>query len=136
MRKNIFCKILMALAVVLLPLALNSCDNEDNWAGEPILITGDGVHARVLTLEKGMTVQLSTKRDFITHGNGMAWKSSDPEVASIDQNGLLTALKTGEVIITAYTTGASVSGEGHLTVKVVNTGIVLLDEQIDQSDAE
>jgi hypothetical protein len=136
MRKNIFCKILMALAVVLLPLALNSCDNEDNWAGEPILITGDGVHACVLTLEKGMTVQLSTKRDFITHGNGMAWKSSDPEVASIDQNGLLTALKTGEVIITAYTTGASVSDEGHLTVKVVNTGIVLVDDQIDQSDAE
>jgi hypothetical protein len=136
MRKNIFCKILMALAVVLLPLALNSCDNEDNWAGEPILITGDGVHARVLTLEKGMTVQLSTKRDFITHGNGMAWKSSDPEVASIDQNGLLTALKTGEVIITAYTTGASVSDEGHLTVIVVNTGIGLVDDELDQSDAE
>ena len=134
--KNIFSKILVALAVIMLPLALNSCDEQDNWAGEPILITGEGVHARMLTIEKGNTLQLVAQRDFITHGNGMAWKSSDPEVASIDQNGLLTALKTGEVIITAYTTGASVSDEGHLTVIVVNTGIGLVDDELDQSDAE
>ena len=136
MRKKIFSKILMALAVVLMPLALNSCDEKDNWAGEPILITGDGVHARVLSIEKGKTVQLIAQRDFITHGNGMAWKSSDPEVATVDQNGLLTTLKTGEVTITAYTTGASVSDEGHLTVIVVNTGIGLVDDELDQSDAE
>ena len=136
MRKNIFSKILVALAVIMLPLALNSCDNEDNWAGEPILITGEGVHARMLTIEKGKTLQLEALRDYITHGNGMAWKSSDPEIATVDQNGVLTAIKAGEVTITAYTTGGKVSDEGHLTVIVVNTGIGLIDDQIDQSEAE
>jgi uncharacterized protein YjdB len=136
MRKNIFSKILMAVALVVAPLAMSSCDNEDNWAGEPILITGEGVHARMLTIEKGNTLQLVAQRDFITHGNGMAWKSSDPEIATVDQNGVLTAIKVGEVTITAYTTGGKVSDEGHLTVIVVNTGIGLIDDQIDQSEAE
>ena len=134
--KNIFSKILMAVAVVVAPLAMSSCDNEDNWAGEPILITGEGVHARLLTIEKGNTLQLVAQRDFITHGNGMAWKSSDPEIATVDQNGVLTAIKAGDVTITAYTTGGKVSDEGHLTVIVVNTGIGLVDDELDQSDAE
>ena len=134
--KNIFSKILMAVALVVAPLAMSSCDNEDNWAGEPILITGEGVHARLLTIEKGNTLQLVAQRDFITHGNGMAWKSSDPEIATVDQNGKLNEIKAGEVTITAYTTGAKVSDEGHLTVIVVNTGIGLVDDLLDQSDAE
>ena len=134
--KNIFSKILVAMVVVVMPLALNSCDEKDNWAGEPILISGEGVHARVLTIEKGKTVQLIAQRDFITHGNGMAWKSSDPEIATVDQNGLLTAIKTGEVTITAYTTGAKVSDEGHLTVIVVNPSVGLVNDELDQSEAE
>ena len=134
--KNIFSKILVAVALVVAPFALTGCDEKDNWAGEPILIRGEGVSARVLSIEKGKTVQLTAQRDFVTHGAGMAWKSSNPEVATVDQNGLLTAIKAGEVIITAYTTGAKVSDEGHLTVIVLNTSIGLDDDKLDQSEAE
>lgn len=137
MKKNIFCKILMALAVVVMPLALTGCDNEDVWA-YPILVRGEGVNISTheLTIEKGKTLQLIAQRDYITHGNGMAWKSSDPEIATVDQNGLLTAIKAGEVKITAYTTGGKVSEEGYLFVTVVNTGIELVNDEIDQSEAE
>jgi uncharacterized protein YjdB len=137
MKKNIYSKLIMALAVVLMPLALTGCGNEDVWI-YPILVSGDGVNINTheLTIEKGNTLQLKAQRDFITHGQGMAWKSSDPEVATVDKNGLLTAIKAGEVKITAYTTGGKVSEEGYLFVKVVNIGIGLVDDQIDQSDAE
>ena len=136
--KNIFSKILVAMALVVAPFALSGCDNEDNYWTEPILIRGEGVNlsAHELTIEKGNTLQLTAQRDFITHGAGMAWKSSDPEIATVDQNGLLTAIKAGEVIITAYTTGSKVSDAGHLTVIVVNTSLGLVDDQLDQSDAE
>ena len=135
--KNIFSKILVAMALVVAPFALIGCDNEDVWA-YPILVRGEGVNISTheLTIEKGKTLQLIAQRDFITHGNGMAWKSSDPEIATVDQNGLLTAIKTGEVTITAYTTGAKVSDEGHLTVIVVNPSVGLVNDELDQSEAE
>ena len=135
--KNIFSKILMVLAVVVMPLALTGCDNEDVWA-YPVLVRGEGVNINTheLTIEKGKTLQLTAQRDFVTHGQGMAWKSSDPEIATVDQNGLLTAIKAGEVKITAYTTGGKVSEEGYLFVTVVNTGIELVNDEIDQSEAE
>lgn len=135
--KKIFSKILVAMAVVVMPLALTGCDNEDVWA-YPILVRGEGVNISTheLTIEKGNTLQLIAQRDYITHGQGMAWKSSDPEIATVDQNGVLTAIKAGEVKITAYTTGGKVSEEGYLFVTVVNTGIGLIDDQIDQSEAE
>lgn len=137
MKKNIFCKILMALAVVVMPLALTGCDNEDVWA-YPVLVRGDGVNINTheLTIEKGKTLQLTAQRDLVTHGQGMAWKSSDPEIATVDQNGLLTAIKAGEVKITAYTTGGKVSDEGYLFVTVVNPSVGVVDDQLDQSDAE
>ena len=135
--KNIFSKILVAVALVVAPFALTGCDNEDVWA-YPILVRGEGVNINTheLTIEKGKTLQLTAQRDFVTHGQGMAWKSSDPEIATVDQNGLLTAIKAGEVKITAYTTGGKVSDEGYLFVKVVNTGIGLVNDELDQSEAE
>ena len=137
MKKNIFSKILVAVALVVAPFALTGCDNEDVWA-YPILVRGEGVNINTheLTIEKGKTLQLTAQRDFVTHGQGMAWKSSDPEIATVDQNGLLTAIKAGEVKITAYTTGGKVSDEGYLFVKVVNTGIGLVNDELDQSEAE
>lgn len=126
----------MAVALVVAPLAMSSCDNEDNWAVEQVVIKGEGIKNKMGTIEIGQTLQLKAVRDFFVNGQGLAWKSSDPEIATVDQNGVLTAIKAGEVTITAYTTGGKVSDEGHLTVIVVNTGIGLVDDQLDQSDAE
>ena len=41
MRKCIFSKILMAMAVMVMSLALTGCDNEDVWA-YPILVRHKG----------------------------------------------------------------------------------------------
>ena len=37
----------------------------------------------------------------------VAWESSDPAVASVDENGTITAVKEGQVVITAKAGGAS-----------------------------
>ncbi len=134
--KNIFSKILMAVALVVAPLAMSSCDNEDNWAVEQVVIKGEGISNKMGTIEIGQTLQLRAVRDFFIHGSGLAWKSSDESVATVDQNGLVKAVGVGEVVITAYTTGAKLSDSGEVTLYVVNQGIGLIDDQIDQSEAE
>lgn len=136
MRKNIFSKILMAVALVVAPLAMSSCDNEDNWAAEQVVIKGEGIKNKMGTIEIGQTLQLKAVRDFFVNGQGLAWKSSDESVATVDQNGLVKAVGVGEVVITAYTTGAKLSDSGEVTLYVVNQGIGLIDDQIDQSEAE
>ena len=51
------------------------------------------------------------------------WTSSDAEIAMVSQDGIVTALKPGEAVVTAI----SGDGEIDITVKVSAEGIVLLD---------
>ena len=41
----------MAVAIVVAPLALSSCGNEDNWFGGGVIISGPGVVHQAATLE-------------------------------------------------------------------------------------
>ena len=136
MKKNIFSKILMAVAIVLAPLALSSCDNEDNWLSEAVTISGPGVVHHEVTLEAGQTLQLKATKGILISGTGFSWTSSDPAVATVDQNGLVTAIAAGQVTITAATTGSSVISFGSITLNVLGSSIGLVDDQIDQSEAE
>ena len=120
----------------MMPLALSSCDNEDNFYTEAVTISGPGVVHHAATIEVGQTLQLKASRGILIPGKGFSWASSDPAVASIDQNGLVTALANGEVTITASTTGSSVINHGSITIYVVGSSVGLVDDQIDQSEAE
>jgi uncharacterized protein YjdB len=56
----------------------------------------------VVDLNDTGTVQLSVE----TPANQSAiWKSSDPSIATVDSNGLVTGVESGEVIITAIAAG-------------------------------
>ena len=134
--KKIFSKIIVALALVAGPLALTGCDNEDNWVEEQVVIKGDGVANHELTIEIGSQLQLRAVKDFVVHGTGLEWITSDPSVVSISQNGLIQAVGLGDAIITVRTTGAEISDEGRIVVHVVNVSVGLVDDQVDQSEAE
>lgn len=136
MKKNSVRNIIMAVAVVLAPWGMSSCDNEDNWAAEQVVIKGEGISNKMGVVELGQTLQLKAVRNFVVHGSGLQWESSDPTVATVDQNGLLTPLKVGTVVITVRTTGAEQSDAGEITVDVVDIGFGLADDLIDQSEAE
>ena len=134
--KHIFSKILMAVAIVVAPLALSSCDNEDNWFGGGVIISGPGGVHHEVTLEAGQTLQLSATKGALIAGKGFAWTSSDPAIATVDQNGLVTAIAAGEVTITCSTTGSDVITNGSITIYVLGSSIALVDDLIDQSEAE
>ena len=136
MKKNIFSKILVAVALVAAPIAMSSCSNEDNFWTEAITISGSGVQHHEATIVKGQTLQLKATTGILVTGNEFAWSSSNTEVATVDQNGLVKALKAGETTIAAQTINVDVSNTGSIRVKVINQGLDLVDDKIDQSEAE
>ena len=80
------------------------------------LVTWDGVYSRT-----SVTVGNVTTQDLTTQVN---WSPSDPTIATINSNGLATAVATGQVTVTA--TFGSVSNFATLTVtSAVLTGISL-----------
>lgn len=52
-------------------------------------------------IEKGATVKLSAQTNPASTTSTIKWASADPDVATVDQNGLVTAVSAGEARITA-----------------------------------
>ncbi len=67
--------------------------------------------------------------DNTTDPRDIEWSSSDEDVAIVDENGVVTALKAGEVTITAKSSMEGVEPATiKFTVKEVNIGSVLIDK--------
>lgn len=69
------------------------------------------------TIMKGTSLQLTA--EFIPEGTttdttGLVWSSSDEDIATVDQNGLVTAIEDGTVTI--YATVGDIRGEYQITV--------------------
>lgn len=63
-------------------------------------------------LDKGATVKLSAKTTPSPTTSNIVWKSSDKSVATVDQNGLVTAKGAGVATITATASDSSALGAG------------------------
>lgn len=87
-------------------------------------------------IRKGETLLLTAivEPDY-TENKTVVWASSDPSIASVDENGLVTALADGTAIITATTTdGSDLTAYCTVTVKTVSPGNVNDDSSIDIDD--
>ncbi|MBO4443847.1 MAG: CotH kinase family protein [Bacteroidaceae bacterium] len=78
----------------------------DNWKLEywtsVIDVKGISLTEDNIELGIGDTYELSAEvSPYYATFKGVTWTSSDPSVASIDRNGMVTALKSGTVVITA-----------------------------------
>ena len=63
-------------------------------------------------------------------GNKVTWTSSDPTVATVDENGLVTALKAGTVTITATSVDENENNESAKAEAVVNVKpLAAIDEE-------
>lgn len=134
MNKKILSKI-VAAAVLAMGTVLTSCDdNKDNaiwWSDVPYI---DGTQNHAATLELGQTLQLkATTRD----GEAVEWTSSNPAVATVTADGLVTAVALGEATITVYPKEFDYAANGnYIVVTVVDNSLPLVDDGIDQSEAE
>lgn len=82
-------------------------------------VEGVTLNATELTLIKNNTAQLAAKADPMTLADrSVSWASSDEAVATVDENGLVTAVGAGECVITA-TANADPSFSADCAVTVI-----------------
>ncbi|MBQ5723007.1 MAG: Ig-like domain-containing protein, partial [Muribaculaceae bacterium] len=74
------------------------------WEVVSIPATSVTLDKSVLDIEIGQTATLAATVLPIGTSSGVQWTSSDDAVATVDQNGVVTAVGTGETFITATTT--------------------------------
>ena len=141
-------KIYQLLSVVMMLGAvptLTSCDDvEDNPVPvvhiSGITLTAEGAENGEVTMVEGSTLQLVaeiTPAD--TKETDVKWESSMKSVATVSDDGLVTAEKPGTATITVTSkVNSSISAELTITVKEEETGepIALDDDPIDQSLAQ
>ncbi len=79
------------------------------------------------TLNEGQTVQLiATVSPELADNTTLIWNSSNDDVATVDQTGLVTAISQGSAIITATATdGSEVTATCNITVIKLVSGITL-----------
>ncbi|MGC5326597.1 Ig-like domain-containing protein [Brevibacillus sp. SYSU BS000544] len=94
-------------------------------------MTGIKVNPNPVHLNKGDSTKLTVEA--IPQGvqaPAVTWKSSDISIASVDSNGLVTAVKAGEAVITATTVDSKYSATSLVKVKVPVTGVELDEDAI------
>lgn len=98
-----------------------------------VSVTGVSLDADSRTLEIGETLQLTaTVLPENADDKSLKWESSAPEIASVNQKGLVNALAEGEAVITA----TSDDGGKTATCKVKCKTIPVTEIELDPTDVE
>lgn len=97
---------------------VNIEDGKVDVAGEGIKVTGVTLNKSQVLLDLGDTFQLvDTVKPNYAENNKVVWTSSNESVASVDQNGLVTAKSYGEAMITVTTEDGGFTATADVTVK-------------------
>ena len=89
----------LLLALLLVPLLLTGCNKKDQNSGGSGTVTEQYIHVPVneITLMEEKTYQIET--EIIKTGTIVFYSSDDEEIASVSDDGLVTAVKEGETTI-------------------------------------
>ncbi len=140
MKKNIFSKILVAVAMVATTGLFSSCDalaNLDNstFLGD-MVISGPGVSDHKLTIEMESTVQLTCAEKF-SGMNEVVWTSLDESIVKVDERtGVITPVAPGTAMVKAYTDTKDVRQGDYIMITVVGKSLTVIGDALDQSLAD
>ena len=128
MKNRIFLTVLLALvATVSCLFGLVGCTKDKT--DDTVAVTGVTVSAQTLTLEEGESKQLTaTVAPDNATDKSVTWSSSNESVATVAQDGTVTAVKEGTANITVTTTDGSKTASCTVTVekKVIHvTGVTV-----------
>lgn len=84
-------------------------------AETPVLVTGDAATAETADTDE----KLAAAAEKLT----IEWTSSNEDVATVDENGMVTAVGAGEADITAAVKDAGISSTTHVKVVILPTGV-------------
>lgn len=133
-KKNIK-RTVSALAILAVLTVFSACTNVDNalyWS-DVYGISGKGVVDHKVTIYLGETLQLTATPADKTYD----WTSDNEAVATVDANGLVTAVGSGEALIRVYPKNFEGAANGNYVVVTVRENtLTVVDDQIDQSEAE
>ena len=87
----------------------------------------------MLNLENNQSTTLFITSNYEDIGNDIIWSSSDNEIVSVSETGIVTANNIGEAIITAATRWGDHTASCMVSVVVPVTGILLEQEQVELS---
>ena len=88
---------------------------EDAPAETPVIATGESATAETAAQDE----KIAKAAEKLT----LAWASSDESVATVDENGMVTAVGAGEADITAAVQDADISSVTHVKVVILPTGV-------------
>ena len=128
-------KICRTLVVISMIALFGACANPDNylWWSDVESISGAGVQDHKGVMELGQSLQLTA----MSKDKSVEWTSSNESVATVDQNGVVTALSLGETTIRVYPKDVETAANGnYVVITVKNKSIPFVDDALDQALAE
>ncbi len=110
---------------------------ECNISVLPTLVESISIAAETTTVKKGRTLEVEATVEPSTATNmNVVWTSSNPAVATVDENGLITALTSGNVeIVASAMDGSGVSKSFDLTVVPPTKGDSNDNDEVTITDA-
>lgn len=105
----------MKKLIILLIIAALAC------LAVPAMAAGDGIafDMSVSAINEGETLQTVLTREGEAADGEVTYTSSNPKMATVDENGLVTAVKKGRVVITAAVKGSKKTYKAQLKLDIV-----------------
>lgn len=124
MSVKVFTRIVCLIMAVAMAVSLVGCGVDITSVGLPTDIVLEKGETQQLNIEYGTDDKAEQEKIAEAASKlNLTWSSSDEEVATVDETGLVTAVGAGEADITVSVADANISSTTHIKVVILPTGV-------------